>query len=106
MRFKPSSKAFSVDDLPETRQKQFGDFFKTRPGLFFQIGGVLLLFAVPFLACFLFKYYGILYPASKSLSPEEFEAFLKTNTLVFDGVYALCFLLLFNYLSLVKRVLL
>ena len=104
MRFKPSNKAYSIDDLPATRQKQFVDFFKTRPGLFFQLGGVLLLFALPFLACFLFKYYGILYPASQSLDPEEFEAFSKTNTLVFDGVYALCFLLIFLALAGLGRI--
>ena len=104
MKFKPAKKEFSLDDLPETRGKQFLDFFKTRPLLFLQIGLLLLLFAIPFLATFLIKYYGILLPASKTMEGDEYISFFKTTTLVFDVFYILSFFFLFLALSGLGRI--
>ncbi len=104
MKFRPAKKEFSLDDLPETRGKQFLDFFKTRPLLFLQIGLLLLLFAIPFLATFLIKYYGILLPASKTMEGDEYISFFKTTTLVFDAFYILSFFFLFLALSGLGRI--
>lgn len=92
---KSSPKDFSPDDLPSTRWQEYWDFFKTRPGMFFALGGTMLLFFVPFLIAFLLKYYAVLSTAASQLSEEDFLSFSLTNTFVFDAVYAVCFLIFF-----------
>lgn len=104
MKFKPAKKEFGVNDLPLNRKAQFLDFFKTRPALFLEIGGLLLLFFIPFLVAFLFKYYAVLLPAQKGLSEAEFLSFYKTNCLVFDAIYCLCFFFVFIGLSGIGRI--
>ena len=104
MKFRPAKKEFSLDDLPETRGKQFLDFFKTRPLLFLQIGLVILLFALPFLLTFLVKYYAILLPASKTMEEVEYLSFYKTTTLVFDLFYGISFFFIFVALAGIGRI--
>lgn len=104
MKFKPAKKEFSLDDLPETRGKQFLDFFKTRPLLFLQIGLVILLFALPFLLTFLVKYYAILLPASKTMEEVGYLSFYKTTTLVFDLFYGISFFFIFVALAGIGRI--
>ena len=95
MKFRPAKKAFQIKDLPATRGQEFWDFFKTRFALFLEMGGLLLLFGLPFLASFLVKYYALLYPAAKSMAEAEYLSFYKTTRLLFSGVYSLCFFFLF-----------
>ena len=104
MKFRPAKKEFSLDDLPETRGKQFLDFFKTRPLLFLQTGLVILLFALPFLLTFLVKYYAILLPASKTMEEVEYLSFYKTTTLVFDLFYGISFFFIFVTLAGIGRI--
>lgn len=95
MRLKPKKEAFSIDDLPSNRREQFFDFLKTDPLMFLKIGLLLLLFALPFLFAFLFKYYVLLYPASKSMEETAYLSFYETTSLLFNGIYAFCFFFLF-----------
>ena len=104
MKFRPAKKAFRIEDLPDTRGKEFLDFFKTRFSLFLEIGGILLLFGVPFLLSFLVKYYAILLPASKSMEEAQYLSFYKTTSLVFDGIYSLSFLFIFLALAGIGRI--
>ena len=104
MKFRPAKKAFQVEDLPSTRGREFWDFFKTRFSLFLEIGGLLLLFSLPFLLSFLVKYYVLLYPASKSMEEAQYLSFYKSTRLLFDGVYSLCFFFLFLALSGIGRI--
>ncbi len=104
MKFRPAKKAFQIEDLPKTRGQEFWDFFKTRFILFLEIGGILLLFGIPFLFSFLLKYYALLYPASKSMAEAEYLFFYKTTTLLFSGIYSLCFFFLFLALGGIGRI--
>jgi len=104
MKFRPAKKSFTIDDLPANRKEQFIDFLKTRFGLFLSFGGLFLLFGLPLLAAFLFKYYAILLPASKTLTETEYPSFYKSTCLLFDAIYCFCFLFLFLALSGLGRI--
>ncbi len=95
MKFRPSKKDFSIDDLPSTRKAQLLDFFKTRFGMFFSFGGIFLLFGLPLLIAILLKYYLFLLPASQSLEEASYIPYYKTTCLIFNFVYCICFLFLF-----------
>lgn len=104
MKFRPAKKEYGINDLPLTRKDQFFDLIKTRFSLFLEIGGILLLFATPFLFAFIIKYFVILKNAEPNLNADEFLAFKKFIYLIFDGIYCLCFLLIFTALAGIGRI--
>lgn len=92
---KSALKDFSVDALPKTRKEQFFDIVKHRFDLLFTIGLFFLLFTIPFFAALTVKQV-ILYQAYISIGSkaEEYAAFVKTNTMIFDAIYIPCFIIM------------
>lgn len=90
-------KDYSIDMLPNTRKEQFLDLLRTRSNVIGKIMITTLVFALPILISFGFKYFLFL-PTGKVThenDPNAYLAFFRLTNIIFDAIYSL-FIVVFS----------
>ena len=96
---------FTEKDFPKTRREQFFQIVKDNYALLVKMGLVLLLFLIPFLVAIFVKFSLISsITANNGLSEETKASNIYFTHLIFNGIYVICFMLLFIPLGGVLKI--